>query len=95
VPCRPRAPAGHFFGLSDPGGDAYRNLSERHLGGFLSSIRVRPLRRHLQEDPGFTPALEHFFATVPVAWSAEKRSAFETLYHAALARSGGGVPTVE
>jgi HEAT repeat protein len=48
-----------------------------------------------RENPGFTPTMEHFFAAVPVAWSAEKRSAFETLYHAALARSDGGVPTIE
>ncbi len=50
---------------------------------------------HGREDPGFTPTIGHFFATVPVAWSAEKRSAFEALYLATLARSDGGVPTIE
>jgi len=78
-------------------GDARRALAVyalRLLGSPAAGSALADAR-HDPEDPGFTPAVEHFFATVPVEWSAEKRSAFEALYQETLARSDGGVPTIE
>jgi HEAT repeat protein len=68
-----------------------RRLAAYALGLIDSPEALRALRTagKCRARSRFLPAMEHFFATVPVEWTEEKRTAFEALYQATLARGNG------